>query len=61
MKNTLSNVVTLLMFGSTIVTVGVFMIVEKFGAKFETSVCGVMFCNAPFVMTESCVVVPTAR
>ena len=42
LKNTESNVVTLLMLGSIIVTVGVLMIVEKFGAKSEVRVCGVI-------------------
>ena len=34
---------------------------EKFGEKFDTSVCGVMFCSDDPVMTLNDVVVPTAR
>ena len=49
------------MFGSTIVTVFDVLTVEKFGAKSDVRVCGVMFCNEPDVMTSSAVVVPTSK
>ena len=59
LNSTLSSAVTVLMFGSVMVTTAEDDVVVKFGAKSEISVCGVMFCAdvnvpplAPLVLVD---------
>lgn len=57
----LSNVVTVEILASTIVTIGLPNVVVKFGAMLDVKICGVMVSDAPPVMTDSVLVAPTAR
>ena len=56
-----SNELRLLMLGSVIVTVVEFAIVEKFGAAFDMTCCGVTATNEPLVITFRLPVVPANK